>query len=106
MASCSEHGELVVARTVNDLDSMGKKRRNCVERLDRTLGAARQIENQRIAANRGDAAGENCARSMFKALAAHLFGHSRNHAIGYGLGRFRRGISRAESGAPGRYDEI
>ena len=51
------------------------------------------------AANGGDATGENRAGSVFKALAAHLFGHAGNQFFGDGLGGFGSRIARTEPGA-------
>ena len=86
---------------MDNLDGVWEESGDGVEGFDRAFGAAGEIKNERGAANGGDAAGQDGAWSVLKALATHLFGHAGDEFRGDGLGGFRRGIARAESGAAG-----
>ena len=95
-----------MAGAVNNLDAVRKKSSNGVEGLDGALRTAGQIEDERFAANGSDSARQDGARSVLKALAAHLFRHARNQPVGDRLRGFRRGVAWADSSATGSKDKI
>lgn len=72
-----------------------------LERFDRTFGAARQIQDDGIAANAAEAAAQGRERSVARALGAHALGDAFEEAIAEGAGSFGSDIARGDAGSPG-----
>src|SRR5882757_900880 len=96
----------VVARAVDDLDAVREQRRDGIKRFDGAFRAAGKIEDQRVAANGGETARQNGARSVFDALSAHLLRNSWDEPVRDRLRDFGSGIARAQSSAAGGQNEI
>ena len=93
---------LIVAGAAQDVERVREKLRHGVERFDRALWAAGQIDDQRLAPNPSSAARESGARILPSAVLAHHFGDSRHQLLASFRGGFRGGIPRAYPGASGR----
>jgi len=66
----------VVAGAVDNLDGVREQRGDRVERFDGAFRAAGKIEDERGAANGGNATGENRSWRVLKSFAAHFFGYA------------------------------
>ena len=71
-----------------------------------TFGTARQIHDERFAADAGSSARKHGSRCVFEPFAAHLFGDSRDDAVGNGLCGFRGVVPRTEAGPTRRQNHI
>ena len=91
---------------VEDRHSMRKEVGYGVERFHGSPRTAGQIHYDRLAADAGGGARENCARSFLAAGGSHLFGETGDQTIDYGLRGFRSHVARPDSGAACGQDQV
>ena len=77
-----------------------------VERFHGTTRATGQIDDQRALANSGLSTRKNGARIFLAAFLPHPFAETRQDFFADGRRRFRRGVTRADSGAAGGENDV
>ena len=95
----------VVERPGQRLEGVVEDRDDGLERLDRTLRAARQVDDEGPAADADDRPAQIRHRRVAAALRPHRLGEPRHLVVDDGQGGLRRHIPRRQPGSAGRDDE-
>ena len=80
--------------------------RDRIERFERALRTAWQVDDERPTADANDAAGQVRERGGSAAGRAHRFSEARHLVVDGGLGRLRGHVARRQAGPAGRDDEV